>query len=345
MLWQIERILLECPKKPTILIMENVPQVLTSPGWREWYKSLEDMGYSNYCTILNSKNYGIAQSRDRAFMISILGDWNYHFASPVPLKMVLRDFLEEFVDDKYYLTPDQLKAVLGWNAQQNPFDSLGRDASPTITTRSGAHAAGMILTSDMDFEEEKVVGEELSKMYKDKTTLSKWTDLEAKMITPEGNVRRYIDSEVIDDFNEGQCADISFPKGYNKGSRVHDECPTINCTTSKSFVVKPCELRRDEGIRFFKDDMMGTLRTTSQCGDKHILDFERLNIRKLTSKEAYRLMAFNDSDYDHALEVINDNLIFHTAGDSIVTTCISAILCPMLDVDFNDFIKNWTYKK
>ena len=48
-----------------------------------------------------------------------------------------------------------------------------------------------------------------------------WTELNAKMITADGNVKRYVNSDIVDIFEEGNSADISFPNGYNKGNRVH----------------------------------------------------------------------------------------------------------------------------
>ena len=60
------------------------------------------------------------------------------------------------------------------------------------------------------------------------------------MITDDGNIRRYINSEIVDEFNIGDCADISFPNGYGKGNRVFTGyAPTLNTTTTQSsFIVK-----------------------------------------------------------------------------------------------------------
>ena len=54
------------------------------------------------------------------------------------------------------------------------------------------------------------------------------------------NVRRYVNSEIVDEFNVGDCADISFPNGYNKANRVFiGYAPTLNTTTTQSsFIVK-----------------------------------------------------------------------------------------------------------
>lgn len=66
-----------------------------------------------------------------------------------------------------------------------------------------------------------------------------WTETERKMITEDGNVRRYIGSNTIDQFDLWDCADISFPNGYNKGGRVyHGYAPAITITTFKCLIVK-----------------------------------------------------------------------------------------------------------
>ena len=70
--------------------------------------------------------------------------------------------------------------------------------------------------------------------------MSLFTETQKKMITDNGDVFRYIGSNVIDKFDIGDCADISFPNGYGKGTRVCKQCcQTLNTTTtSSSFIVK-----------------------------------------------------------------------------------------------------------
>lgn len=77
LLWEVERLLNETENPPQVLLMENVPQVHSKKNmsdFEEWIKFLESKGYSNYYEDLNAKNYGIPQSRNRCFMVSILGD-------------------------------------------------------------------------------------------------------------------------------------------------------------------------------------------------------------------------------------------------------------------------------
>jgi DNA (cytosine-5)-methyltransferase 1 len=103
LLWEIERLLGETTELPQILLMENVPQVLNRDfgGWLEF---LEKLGYHNYYELLNAKNYGIPQNRNRCFMVSVLGDYYYEFPKPINLELRLRDMLENNVAKKYYLS-------------------------------------------------------------------------------------------------------------------------------------------------------------------------------------------------------------------------------------------------
>lgn len=113
LLWQVERILLECKDLdclPQVLVMENVPGVCSSKNtkpWGEWMDALHKLGYTNYVQILNAKDYGIPQNRKRCFMVSILGEYSYSFPKKQPLRYLLKDFIEKKVDESYYL-PDEL---------------------------------------------------------------------------------------------------------------------------------------------------------------------------------------------------------------------------------------------
>ena len=107
MLWEVERILGECEELPEILLMENVPQVHGEGAiedFNKWQLRLEELGYKNYWQDLIATDYGIPQTRNRCFMVSILGDYNYTFPKPIPLKLKLKDLLEEKVDQKYFLS-------------------------------------------------------------------------------------------------------------------------------------------------------------------------------------------------------------------------------------------------
>ena len=119
LLWEVERILTEIRDSngelPQILFMENVPQVHSQdnmPDFRKWLDFLESLGYTTYYQDLNAKNYGVAQNRERCFMFSFLGEYNYHFPQPIPLKKKLKDYLEDNVDEKYYINNEKADKLI-----------------------------------------------------------------------------------------------------------------------------------------------------------------------------------------------------------------------------------------
>lgn len=115
LLWEVERILLELRDmecRPDVLLMENVPGVCGTANigpWNEWLKALEGMGYTNHWKVLNAKDFGIPQNRQRCFMVSLLGNFGFTFPRPMPLRHRLRDFLDADVEGRYYL-PDKVVA-------------------------------------------------------------------------------------------------------------------------------------------------------------------------------------------------------------------------------------------
>ena len=89
LLWEVERLLNETENLPQVLLMENVPQVHSKKNmddFQDWIKFLENKGYSNHWKDLNAKNFGIPQNRNRTFMVSILGPYNFEFPEEIPLR-------------------------------------------------------------------------------------------------------------------------------------------------------------------------------------------------------------------------------------------------------------------
>ena len=115
LLWEVERLLHECAELPQVLLMENVPQVVGSRAIRDfaqWLEILEKLGYKNYHRLMNAKDYGIPQNRNRCFMVSILGDHFYTFPQPRELQYRLKDYLDRHVDEKYYLSDETIEMFI-----------------------------------------------------------------------------------------------------------------------------------------------------------------------------------------------------------------------------------------
>lgn len=146
MLWEVERILKECKELdqlPQVLLMENVPQVHSvdnTPDFNKWQIELTKLGYKNYWEDLIATDYGIPQTRNRCFMVSILGDYNYTFPKPIPLRKKLKDLLEDNVDEKYYLSDKMLEYITSKDDKYKVNENklvINRDIACSKTTREG----------------------------------------------------------------------------------------------------------------------------------------------------------------------------------------------------------------
>lgn len=118
LLWQVKRLLNESKELgalPQILCMENVPAIHSDkflPDLMKWVNFLESLGYSNFWQDMNAKDYGVAQSRNRTFMLSILGNYTYTFPRPIKLTKKMKDYLETDVDDKYFLKSEKAMKLI-----------------------------------------------------------------------------------------------------------------------------------------------------------------------------------------------------------------------------------------
>lgn len=180
LLWECERIISSV--KPKYLLMENVKNLVSKkfkPGFQEWVAYLESLGYSNYWEVLNAKNFGIPQNRERVFMVSILGEHEpYVFPKPIKLEKRLKDVLEEEVDEKYYLDNERVQQLIATIAdvkdtsgviepeikqvgnttpnpkRENPQTGRTYDAdglAPTLNTMQGGNRQPQIIEPKLEF--------------------------------------------------------------------------------------------------------------------------------------------------------------------------------------------------
>lgn len=132
--------------RPRILLMENVKALVSRKfigDFHEWQQELSKRGYSNFAKVLNSKDFGVPQNRERVFMVSILDyDGEYHFPAPFPLDRHLVDVLEEDVDEKYFLSE---KIISTFNRRNKLNASKGNGFK--FEPKDGACVASAILSS------------------------------------------------------------------------------------------------------------------------------------------------------------------------------------------------------
>lgn len=373
LLWQVERILLELKdlnELPQILLMENVPMIL-SPKYRDdfakWDLALSKLGYKSYVKNLIATDYLIPQIRNRTFMISILGEYSYAFPNKLKKEYILKDFLEDDVDESYYLSDKQISDINNWKAYQKPFETMKQiektGNSPTITTRSGAYAAGMILVDETTGEEREV------KEYKNYVS---WEDNKGRINTQDNRAYNKNVAGTIPAMERG-VPKILIPEKTKKGyAEAYDgDGVYINRPHQKRGVVQKGAIQtiktsgNDVGVvvreeyqgmyqysksdkfmegkdRFTKNkEFVDTILTTPKEGvvvKNEINGSESLRIRKLTPKECFRLMGVKDRDYSKIADFSNSSL-YKLAGNSIVIQVLMGIFGELLGIDYKKKIK------
>lgn len=156
LLWEVERILKELKddELPQILLMENVPQVHSEQNiadFESWLNFLRSRGYYNFYQDLNAKDYGIPQNRERCFCVSILSDEfiEFNFPKPIKLKTVMKDYLEEEVDEKYYINNEKSEKLIKQLVESGVLsdsDKTDRQKSTRLTCVSRAHEKSKLQT-------------------------------------------------------------------------------------------------------------------------------------------------------------------------------------------------------
>ena len=279
--------------KPKYAIAENV-KALTSKKFKTEFEtvlsSLNDAGYNNYYDVLNAKDYGIPQNRERVFIVSIrkdVDDGSFRFPAPQPLNIRLKDILEDNVDEKFYLKETKeffIKNSLNMEAKGNGFRFAPHvknhaEIAKTITTRAGGRMDdNFIMDNEINSSNFVFNSENVNKLNKDAT----------ERMTKQAY-------ETMQD-NECKAGDVINP--FNKRVVNDGLCPTL--TT------------RPEGFK------------TANLIVEHTQDFR---IRKLTPLECWRLMGFSDEDFEKAkASGISNSQLYKQAGNSIVVTVLQGIL-------------------
>lgn len=297
LLWEVERILTECKELgnlPQILLMENVPQVHNQDNiedFNKWQLRLEKLGYKNYVKDLIATDYEIPQTRNRCFMISVLGDYSYTFPRKQPLKIKLKDLLEENVSETYYLSEKIINFFYKNEKKQqekgNGFKfgvSDGNVIAKTTTTRAGSRM-------DDNF-------------------------IKVKTNTQKG----------YEEASEGDCIDFTQPKSKTRRGRVQkNKAQTLTTHNNLGVVTignyspsnhNASKIVDNNGCSPTVMENHGTV-TATQTSD--------LRIRKLTPHECFRLMGVKDEDFEKISKNQSNSSLYHLAGDSIVVNVLMAI--------------------
>ena len=143
LLFEVERLLITASEKgnlPKYLLLENVKNLVSKKfkaDFDRWLYFLSSLGYTNYWQILNAKDFGIPQNRERVFCVSIRGEHkSFKFPEKRELKLRLRDMIDEVVDEKYYLKESTIRSIINssFNSRRDSIRK-GDDVAYTILAR------------------------------------------------------------------------------------------------------------------------------------------------------------------------------------------------------------------
>lgn len=339
--------------KPNFGMYENVKNIV-GKQFKDTFKmftdELDEYGYNVYWKVLNAKDYGIPQNRERVYLIFIkkeLDNGKFTYPEPFDNGMRLKDILEENVDEKFYISEDKVQRFLTnlnnedallYDACQVKREGKSReynDFCPTLTAR--------------DYKDPRLVNDNVVKQI---GTISKcegnWKNPQVGRIYSTDGC-----SPTLNTCGGGshepkivQLGNVN-PSGKGMNGNVFDEnglAPTLTTNkgegnkiairqaTKKGYI--ECELggvadlsypesktRRD---RVQENGQICPTITATETGVCRIESPVR--IRKLTPKECFRLMGFSDENFEAAEKMVSNSQLYKQAGNSIVVDVLYYIL-------------------
>ena len=355
LLWECRRAILA--KKPKYIVFENVKALVSQkflPYFLKWQNELASYGYSNFAKVLNARDFGIPQNRERIFMVSILAEnASYHFPEPFPLDKRLKDVLEEDVDEKYYLSKKLVDYVFSNGGKEgNIQGGIGvhdknDEVANTITAqywkspRQGNYLKEPIacamrgrevqcLTTKRTEYGKKVRKEcesgELKDSRHNMQQLEPRTDGVCNTITSVKKDNLIIEPKILSytrDTN-GKVVDRHFKDVANT---IHGGTGGGGNTDSFVVVPKIIQVANISEEKSFSNPQTGRIYSseglcptldTMHGGGRQPKIVERYRIRKLTERECFRLMDVDDADIDKIQAAgISKSQRYKLAGNSI----------------------------
>lgn len=340
-------------KKPKYSLIENV-KALTSKKFADTFESilqdLDEAGYNNYWQVLDAKDYGIPQHRERVFIVSIRKDIDQEFTFPEKeeLRLKLKDLLDEEVDEKYYLSDRMIKTFSDMTNRNGyirgkcfkPHELDDNRVANTIKTTAGSRPEDNYVKRKYDeFIDENGYMPEIFNPY-NKTEVKdvaktitgecgSTTSSAAHLIRiPEATKKGYAEA------SDGDGVYINRPH-QKRGVVQKNKIQTIKTTPDVGVVVEK-KIKYEEPLEregwhnmnkivLNPDGISTTINAQSNNSLQKIKE-PSLRIRKLTPLECWRLMGFDDEDFYKAQGAgISNTQLYKQAGNSIVVNVLEKI--------------------
>lgn len=326
--------------RPLYAIAENV-KALTSKKFEKEFKtvldSLDGAGYNNYWAVLNAKDYGIPQNRERVFIVSIRKDIDnggFKFPEKMPLNIRVKDILENNVDEKFYINTDKAKELIKKFVEKNQINEIDQNPKIQWCGSYNGHQSGNVVYERGICNCIDVAGH----VEPQKIMIKKDSVKQIGNIVTTGNFKnpqrgRIYDSEGISpclNTMQGGGLEPKFIEPVICASRGRNPDNPGDRTAGV-----PTEQRLEPNM----DGVSNTLTTVQK--DNYLLEPKKIlqpvvigspqqndccgyRIRKLTPLECFRLMGFSDEEFNR-IHGISNTQLYKMAGNSIVVNVLEAI--------------------
>lgn len=339
--------------KPNFGMYENVKNIV-GKQFKDTFKmftdELDEYGYNVYWEVLNAKNYGIPQNRERVYLIFIkkeLDNGKFTYPEPFDNGMRLKDILEENVDEKFYISEDKVQRFL---TNLNNEDALLYDACQVKREgKSREYNDFCPILTARDYKDPRLVNDNVVKQI---GTISKcegnWKNPQVGRIYSTDGC-----SPTLNTCGGGshepkivQLGNVN-PSGKGMNGNVFDEnglAPTLTTNkgegnkiairqaTKKGYI--ECELGGVADLSYPESKTRrgrvqenGQICPTITATETGVCRIESpIRIRKLTPKECFRLMGFSDENFEATEKMVSNSQLYKQAGNSIVVDVLYYIL-------------------
>lgn len=306
--------------QPKWAICENV-KALTMKQFKNEFRavleSLENAGYRNYYQILNAKDFGIPQNRERVFIVSIRKDIEQEFKFPETqvLKLRVRDLLETDVPEKFFINTPNAIALARKIAEEIELNhpavlrSVRTEYGKEIRT---AYEQGEIHEKRANMREFECRPDDLCNTL---TTVLKDNYIAEPVMRTVGDLG--VGGQ------RGRVFSINGIVGCLSATDYKDPPKILQVGN----MVKTGQFDNPQRGRIYDPDGLAPTLNTCSGGGLEPKIFETkpyVRIRKLTPRECFRLMGFTDDDFDK-IKGISNSQLYKMAGNSIVVNVLEEI--------------------
>ena len=359
LLYEVERLLensKEYNELPKYLMLENVKNLVGKkfkPQFDEWLKRLDDLGYNTYWKVLNAKNYGIPQNRERVFAISIRKDIDtgYEFPQGFDNGKRLKDVLESEVDERFYISNERMSiltknidmnkvnknSMIGSSQKHASVKDNGICSSLTSAMGMGGGQTPMVVS----FNEINQIGMLDIKGNEQVRRVYSVDGISPTLNTMQGGNRQpkileYPCIGASRGRNQENPSDriVGSPTEQRLEINQNGTSNTITTVQKDNYVVEPMII--DPQGRLNKQctprNFCPTLRAQTH-GNLPQVTYPNTDFRtrKLTPLEVWRLMGFTDEQFNKAEQVNSNSQLYKQAGNSIVVDVLYYLFKNLFD--------------